>query len=440
MAETLSFDAEEDAFSLDDVSFGGPDMLSGTNNEDKEAFSVEPAPDALDFGEFSASEVASLTGHEERDEEALFFSENLEELSFNSEFEPTFDGRVRADEAEARDSAEEESGRRSEMDDARKSYRLPVDEGTSLPSEEESHESFSPDRPDGMTAFGEEFTVADVEEGEAPVDPGPSTGRKPVLAGGDSELASFGMDTFEELPANLATDVDLSPGWDAAGDEVAFSSDLDEAETASGPKSEDVLPAENEQMRLAFNEGEEIGEAEVIPDIHEIRKGGFFRRFIAFAVDSIVQAVIIYAFILAGFYALKKGVAVTGEGLSVEQIAHLLGPIWLMAVIVNAGYFTFFHCATGQTPGKMILGLKVVGKDGRPLTLGRSFLRWFSYFLSALPFMLGYLIVLFDRQKRALHDRVAGTCVIDARGLIAEDENGDEGDDLTMSPRDENEV
>ena len=146
-------------------------------------------------------------------------------------------------------------------------------------------------------------------------------------------------------------------------------------------------------------------------------------------MDNIVQSIIIYAFLIAGLYALKKGVSATGEGLSVEHIAGLVGPVALLAIIVNAGYFTFFHWATGQTLGKMLFGLKVVRKDGRSVGLGRSFVRWFCYNLSALPLMLGYLIALVDKQNQTLHDKIAGTYVIDVKALSnVEDSDDVEGE------------
>lgn len=156
---------------------------------------------------------------------------------------------------------------------------------------------------------------------------------------------------------------------------------------------------------------------EFIANIESFKKSGFFRRAFAHTADNIVQVIILYIFIFAGFAAMSKGVAERGEQLSLEHLENLLLPITLLAYLINAGYYIFFHWATGQTPGKMLFKIRVVGTDGHSLSLMKSFLRWIGYYLSTIPLMLGFLMIFFTRQKQALHDKVAGTYVIDLKGL-----------------------
>jgi len=68
----------------------------------------------------------------------------------------------------------------------------------------------------------------------------------------------------------------------------------------------------------------------------------------------------------------------------------------------------------GQSLGKRACGVKVISVDGTHPTLGQAFGRTFAELLSTLTFMIGYLMVVFDPQKRALHDRIAGTLVVHA--------------------------
>jgi len=86
--------------------------------------------------------------------------------------------------------------------------------------------------------------------------------------------------------------------------------------------------------------------------------------------------------------------------------------IWLFFLALTIGYFTYFHGATGRTPGKMILGLKVIGEDGTPLTFGVAFLRSVGYLISSVVLNLGFLWVAFDKKKQGWHDKIAGTVVI----------------------------
>lgn len=62
--------------------------------------------------------------------------------------------------------------------------------------------------------------------------------------------------------------------------------------------------------------------------------------------------------------------------------------------------------------GKMLLGIKIIDKNGgKPSTL-RFIGRYFAYIPSALIFCLGFLWVAFDKKKRGWHDMLAGTLVV----------------------------
>ena len=66
----------------------------------------------------------------------------------------------------------------------------------------------------------------------------------------------------------------------------------------------------------------------------------------------------------------------------------------------------------GATPGKMACGLKVVSPDGGPVSYGKACGRFFAEMLSGLTLGIGYIMVAFDDEKRALHDRICNTRVI----------------------------
>lgn len=82
----------------------------------------------------------------------------------------------------------------------------------------------------------------------------------------------------------------------------------------------------------------------------------------------------------------------------------------------------------GATPGKLFLGVRVVdAQTGQRPSLVQALLRWLGYGLSALPLGLGFLWVLWDPERRAWHDRLAGTRVLKRQrrdGSTARDEDG----------------
>jgi uncharacterized RDD family membrane protein YckC len=74
-------------------------------------------------------------------------------------------------------------------------------------------------------------------------------------------------------------------------------------------------------------------------------------------------------------------------------------------------YFIFLHWARGQTLGKMAFQVRVVSRDGGPLSFGQAALRHLGSWLSAVILGIGYLVAAFRADKRALHDLIAGTRV-----------------------------
>ena len=80
--------------------------------------------------------------------------------------------------------------------------------------------------------------------------------------------------------------------------------------------------------------------------------------------------------------------------------------------ITDMIYFIWFHGSVGQTPGKMLLGLRVIQASGETMTFGVAFLRWVGTLVSSLFLSLGYLWIAFDGKKQGWHDKIAATLVI----------------------------
>ena len=82
----------------------------------------------------------------------------------------------------------------------------------------------------------------------------------------------------------------------------------------------------------------------------------------------------------------------------------------LVSAVYNVALMVLFN---GQTLGKMMLRLRVVKKRGGRITLLDALLRnVFGYTVSQI-FLLGYLWALFDAEKQAWHDKMAGTVVVE---------------------------
>jgi uncharacterized RDD family membrane protein YckC len=96
-----------------------------------------------------------------------------------------------------------------------------------------------------------------------------------------------------------------------------------------------------------------------------------------------------------------------------------LAPLVLFFLLLNVGYLTAFVAASGQTIGKMAAGTRVVSADPgarvhERVSFEQAVLRAGASLVSALLLGLGFLPALIGRDRRALHDRLADTRVVNA--------------------------
>jgi uncharacterized RDD family membrane protein YckC len=103
-------------------------------------------------------------------------------------------------------------------------------------------------------------------------------------------------------------------------------------------------------------------------------------------------------------------------GVLFSKPAQEAGPVRIAIAIVGfvaiIAYPIAFWVLAGQTPGKALMGLRVVRLDHKPMTIGCALARYGGYWLAALPLFLGFLWILFDWRRQGWHDKLAGTCVI----------------------------
>jgi uncharacterized RDD family membrane protein YckC len=150
------------------------------------------------------------------------------------------------------------------------------------------------------------------------------------------------------------------------------------------------------------------------------RYGGFWRRLFAFLIDEVILYFVSLILFLIGLLALGLKEDMRGGVLSaLGDPAHGIGLFAFLYIAASflAGmiYFTGFHGIAGRTPGKMLLGLRVIQASGDPITPGIAFLRWVGYLISGPLFGLGFLWVAFDGRKQGWHDKIAATLVIRQR-------------------------
>jgi uncharacterized RDD family membrane protein YckC len=145
-----------------------------------------------------------------------------------------------------------------------------------------------------------------------------------------------------------------------------------------------------------------------------IRRGmhyvGFWWRFLAAMIDGIILGALNLVVSLAlGFSALQIiGLEQNTAGLTALVVS------WLAGMAIRIAYEVYFIGAYGATPGKSVCKMKVVRADGSPVGYALATGRFFAKILSSITLLIGYIIAAFDSEKRALHDRICDTRVIDS--------------------------
>ena len=133
---------------------------------------------------------------------------------------------------------------------------------------------------------------------------------------------------------------------------------------------------------------------------------GIVTRSGAFGIDLLV-AMALYA--LGGRVVEFVLSSVLGEDVSLSNApvvsAVALG-VWLLV------YFSYPIAVSGRTLGMALAGLQVVTKDGRDVNATRAVVRTIALPLSLIFLAVGILMILINRNRRALHDLIAGTAVV----------------------------
>src|SRR5258706_13439624 len=158
---------------------------------------------------------------------------------------------------------------------------------------------------------------------------------------------------------------------------------------------------------------------------------GFWKRFLAFLIDSLVVSLVLAPVMLAlygGGYFDKLNAELAALQVSTgdpnADLARMLAILSrsdsavaaLGDIRVRIGFAVttiLFWRFRGATPGKMAVKARIVTAEGleRPST-GQLIGRFFAYFVSTIPVCLGFLWIAFDKRKQGWHDKIAGTVVI----------------------------
>ena len=144
---------------------------------------------------------------------------------------------------------------------------------------------------------------------------------------------------------------------------------------------------------------------------NDLKYVGFWKRTVAVLVDTFL-IILVTLPILIWAYGIEY---LNNEHMEKGSLYFIINYIFpTIAVILLWKYYQ-------ATPGKMIFKATIVdAKTGGKPTLKQWIIRYLGYFVSLLPFGLGYFWVAFDKKKQSFHDKLANTLVIQPKVIESE--------------------
>ncbi len=132
---------------------------------------------------------------------------------------------------------------------------------------------------------------------------------------------------------------------------------------------------------------------------------GFVTRMLALMIDLVLLSLFATITTATGQFFVQM--------LTLDRWTKVIVNIATLLVIIGAVfvYEITFVTLAGQTIGKRVMGVRIVGADGSRVKPSQALKRLAGWLLS-LPLFWGFLISLVDDQRRAFDDRLAGTLVI----------------------------
>jgi len=191
-------------------------------------------------------------------------------------------------------------------------------------------------------------------------------------------------------------------------------------------------------------EGEQPQEPDWVLASYGQRMGAWALDFVGFTLPFILLIIGLVVLVLGLIFSsetVKESITITSDSMTIEESIEesvLSGANWLVAImgtvgvvlvilgIILLGYIVWWLIAlgNGQTPGKQIVGIRVIKDDGSPSNWGYTFLREFVIklllvgFISDMTFgiarLVDYLWPLWDRAEKmqTLHDKMLRTIVV----------------------------
>jgi uncharacterized RDD family membrane protein YckC len=133
-------------------------------------------------------------------------------------------------------------------------------------------------------------------------------------------------------------------------------------------------------------------------------------RLVAWIIDGFILSLFFFAaFIVAG--VITAVIASAGSDTATSLTILIVS---VAMILVYLGWLPYWWSKNGQTPGMMLMHLKVVGAaDGQVISFGKGVLRVIGLAISFWVLYIGVIWILVDNKRQGWHDKLADTYVIE---------------------------
>lgn len=142
-------------------------------------------------------------------------------------------------------------------------------------------------------------------------------------------------------------------------------------------------------------------------DTQEIPVIGFGRRLAAALIDGLI--LLFVSSVLTMVIVILWGTLTANANNEPTLFVTVMS---ICGLALSFLYYVGAWSSSGQTIAKNLLGIKVVGADGKPLPVSKAILRYVGYILSAVPLSLGFLWIAFDKKRQGWHDKIASSYAV----------------------------
>lgn len=145
-------------------------------------------------------------------------------------------------------------------------------------------------------------------------------------------------------------------------------------------------------------------------------------RFLALALDTIIQACVAFVLLVLALVASGYVIGLSGIGLGENAATWVLAGLVLGWFVTYSAYFAIFEALwNGQTPGKRLVGLRVIHVSGRPISVYEAVIRNVVRIADQMPgiYAVGIVAVFVTERSQRLGDLAASTVVVHEKTIQA---------------------